>query len=425
VFVYSPSKVRSSEGAPAGKKHLRDHNRALLLRNLWESPEGFSRAELARNTGLSPATVSAITAKLVTIGVASESKRRSSRGGRPATPILFEPNFQNVIGIEMGSSHISAVRTNLLAEIQERLEKDIDVQNNPEETFAVICEFIGVLTASAPCPILGIGIGVPSPVELSPEHRLSSQILPKWQNENLAARVSQKVELPVMIDNDANLGAIAEQWWGAGRGSNDLVYIKASTGIGAGFIVNGDIYRGAFGIAGEIGHITVLRDGPLCRCGLSGCLEAMVGTPAILQRAREKLSDDQLQLSTLIERSNNGCEISRSIIQESGTWIGEVVANLIKTVNPSRIVLGGRISTAGPVLLEALRETVYRRLPSSWAQSTEIHLSEVEREPVVLGAATLLIQAALTDPRILVQKNPPPNALLDPVSYFQSGNPNK
>jgi len=418
MFVYSPTKLSAPKGIPAGKEHLRSHNSALLLRKLWEKPDGLSRAELARNSGLSPATVSAIAADFVKVGVASMTRQRISQGGRPATPLLFNANFQNVIGIEMGSSHVSAVRTDLFGTIQNRLAIDVDVQNNPDEAFAAICGHVSGLIAINDTPILGIGIGVPSPVELSPEHRLSGQILPKWQNENLAARVAKKVELPVMIDNDANLGALAEHWWGAGRGSANIVYIKASTGIGAGLIANGDIYRGAFGIAGEIGHINMLRGGPPCRCGLNGCLEALIGTPAILSQARERLSDDIPNLTALIDRSRNGCEISRSIIEQTGKWLGEAIANLIKTVNPSRIVLGGRICTAGPAMLQSLQETVNQRLPSSWAKNTEIHLSQVDHEPVAVGAATLLIQAALTDPRLLLQTDQ--KTPLERTSLFQS-----
>jgi predicted NBD/HSP70 family sugar kinase len=418
MFVYSPAKLSYPKEIPAGKEHLRNHNSALLLRNLWEKPDGLSRAELARNTGLSPATVSAIAADFVKVGVASMTKQRISKGGRPAIPLLFNADFQNLIGIEMGSSHISAVRTDLFGTIQDRINMDIDVQNNPEDALTAICECITGLVNASDNPILGIGIGVPSPVEQSPEHRLSSQILPKWQNENLAAKVSKKVDLPVMIDNDANLGALAEHWWGAGRGSTDIVYIKASTGIGVGLIANGNIYRGAFGIAGEIGHIIMLRGGPLCRCGLEGCLEALVGTPAILSKARKQLVGDIPDLPALIERAQNGCETSSIIIQETGQWLGEAVANLIKTVNPNRIVLGGRICTAGPKLLQSLQETVNQRLPSSWAKSTEILFGQVDHEPVAVGAATLLIQAALTDPRILLhqkQKTTP-----DRTSLFQS-----
>jgi predicted NBD/HSP70 family sugar kinase len=418
MFVYSPTKLSDPKGIPAGKEHLRSHNSALLLRNLWEKPEGLSRAELARNTGLSPATVSAITADFVKVGIASMAKQRISQGGRPATPLLFSANFQNVIGIEMGSSHISAVRTDLFGTIQDRINIEIDVQNNPEDAFTAICECATGLCDTFKNPILGIGIGVPSPVELSPEYRLSSQILPKWQNENLAARVAEKVNLPVMIDNDANLGALAEHWWGAGRGRKDIVYIKASTGIGVGLIANGNIYRGAFGIAGEIGHINMLRGGPLCRCGFRGCLEALVGTPAILSKARKKIQEDIPDLPALIERSRNGCEISTSIIEETGKWLGEAVANLIKTVNPSRIVLGGRICTAGPTMLQSLQETVNKRLPPFWVKNTEIHLSQVDHEPVAVGAATLLIQAALTDPRLLLQTDQ--NTPLERTSLFQS-----
>ena len=403
MFVYSPTKQSHTDGAAASKKHLRDHNTALIVRALWESTSGLSRADLSRLTGLSRATLSAISADLIEIGLLAEATHRSSRGGRPAIPLQFQPNHKHVIGVEMGSSHISAVRTDLRGAIQQRFHQELDVQNLPEEAVATIHRFVDRLTEEAPCPITGVGIGVPSPVEHHSTLRLSKHILPKWKNANLAAEISQRVQLPVMLDNDANLGALAEHWWGAGRGSRDLVYIKASTGIGAGLIIDGHIHRGAFGIAGEIGHTTVVDNGPPCRCGLHGCLESLIGTPALLKRARAQLNHPTLGLGELIRACNEGCSISQGIVRDTGRLLGEALANLIKTVNPGRIVLGGRISSAGSVLQDAIRDTLKQRMLSSWVSATEIHLSEVEHEPVAVGAATMLIQAALTDPRVLLQ----------------------
>lgn len=405
MFVYSPTKQSKTDGAAAGKKHLRDHNTALIVRALWESDSGLSRADLSRLTGLSRATLSAISAELIDIGLLEEATHRPSKGGRPAIPLLFEPNHKHVIGVEMGSSHISAVRTDLRGTIQQRCHQELDVQNLPEEAVATIHKFVDQLTKNAPCPITGVGIGVPSPVEHHSTLRLSKHILPKWKNANLADEISQRVQLPVMLDNDANLGALAEHWWGAGRGSTDLVYIKASTGIGAGLIIDGHIHRGAFGIAGEIGHTTVVSNGPLCRCGLKGCLESLIGTPALLRRARAELNNPELGLNDLIHACKQGCPISQAIVRDTGQLLGEALANLIKTINPGRIVLGGRISSAGSVLQDAMGRTLKQRLLSSWVHATEIHLSEVEQEPVAVGAATLLIQAALTDPRVLLQND--------------------
>ena len=405
MFVYSPTKQSHSDGAAASKKHLRDHNTALIVRVLWESDSGLSRADLSRLTGLSRATLSAISADLIDIGLLAESPHRPSKGGRPAIPLQFQPNHKHVIGVEMGSSHISAVRTDLRGVIQQRFHRELDVQNLPEEAVATIHRFVDQLSTEAPCPLTGVGIGVPSPVEHHSTLRLSKHILPKWKNANLAEEISQRVQLPVMLDNDANLGALAEHWWGAGRGARDLVYIKASTGIGAGLIINGNIHRGAFGIAGEIGHTTVVDGGPLCRCGLHGCLESLIGTPALLRRARTELNDPSVGLSNLIKRSEEGCPISQEIIRDTGRLLGEALANLIKTVNPGRIVLGGRISSAGDVLQDAMKATLHERMLSSWVATTEVLLSEVDHEPVAVGAATMLIQAALTDPRVLLQSD--------------------
>ena len=249
--------------------------------------------------------------------------------------------------------------------------------------------------------------------------RLSTDLFPSWAHIDLAGWVRDQFGLDAFMDNDANLGALAEHWWGSGRGLSDFAYVKVATGVGAGIIINGDIYRGAGGIAGEVGHTAIDPSGPKCRCGLHGCLEAFVGTQSLLERAEEAVQGlavrpawaDEPSLPALISAANDGDATARELIANAGHWLGIALANLLNLFNPGRVVLGGRLTRAGDLLLEPIQKAVASRALWSSVAETEIRISSLPDEPIALGAATLVLQAALSDPASILlgdatQSNP-------------------
>jgi predicted NBD/HSP70 family sugar kinase len=211
-----------------------------------------------------------------------------------------------------------------------------------------------------------------------------------------------------MVDNDANLGALAEHWWGAGRGVDDFAYIKLATGIGSGHIIRGEIYRGATGVAGEIGHTAIDPTGKPCICGLRGCLVTMIGTPALLERAGELLAEHPdtalagraFDIRDLEEAALNGDPVALQVAREAAEHLGIVVAGLLNLMNPSMVVVGGDLAGLGELLLVPLRETALGRTLVSSVKAAEIRASELGPKSVAIGAATLVLKAALEDSRL-------------------------
>ena len=264
---------------------------------------------------------------------------------------------------------------------------------------------------------VGLGVAVSSPLDTHAPGRLSNRILPAWSQVELGKLLFDRYGLPVLIDNDANLGALAEAWWGAGRGVPHFTYVKVATGVGAGHIVGGEIFRGASGIAGEIGHTMVAPSGRKCRCGLSGCLEAEVGSHAILAKAKERLEAGEpsslmdvpdFGLSDLVAAAQRGDPLATSIISDAGTQLGVALANLVNLMNPARVVLGGRLTSAGDLLVRPLRRAMASRALATSVEGTEVRVSELTPGPVARGAATLVLQWALDNTQVLVGREPLP-----------------
>jgi predicted NBD/HSP70 family sugar kinase len=198
--------------------------------------------------------------------------------------------------------------------------------------------------------------------------------------------------MPVQVDNDANLGALAEWIWGAGRGCENLVYIKASTGIGAGFILDGRPYRGAGGTAGEIGHTIIDLGGPICRCGNRGCLETRVGIPALLELFKPTMGD--LAIGQLIALAKDGEVACRRVLGDAGRTIGEAAAQLCSLINPERIILGGDLAAAGEIILDPLRDAIALAAVPSAAQDVTVMAGTLEDRAELLGALALALRAS-------------------------------
>jgi glucokinase len=236
--------------------------------------------------------------------------------------------------------------------------------------------------------------------------------MPGWDSFPLRDVLAEKFNIPVLIENDANLAAAAERWRGVGTGYDHLAYVKIGTGIGCGLVFEGKIYRGHRGSAGEIGHITITRDGPPCRCGSYGCLESMAASPALINRARLAIEAgrtttitqyakvDQLEPQHLAEAARNGDLLAQELINDAGRYIGIALATLINLVNPGLIVLGGGVSLLGDSLLGPIHETVKVRSLVANYQDTQIVIGQLGREAVALGAATLVLQEVFQGPRL-------------------------
>lgn len=422
-------------------QRMRAHNASLLLQRIWAAAEGVSRADLARDTGLSRSTVSAIVGDLLGAGLVIESHHvRGVGSGRPPCMLVFHESAFAIVGVEMGASHVTAVLCDPRGTVLAHDVRGLDVQADPVGTLAVLDAMIAAcLDAARDRRVLGIGLAVPCPLDATAPGALSERILPAWRGIRPAEHLHARFGLGVFMDNDANLGALAEHWWGACRGVDCATYIKVATGVGAGHLVNGRLFRGANGIAGEIGHTAVAgSSGHPCRCGLTGCLEAEIGSGAIVSQARERLVAgspsalarvEDLDLAAIVTAAKAGDPLAVELIASSGRFLGVAVANLVNLMNPARIVLGGRLSQAGELLLGPLRSTVLERALRVSIDRVDVVLSALGDDHVAVGAATLVLEAALASPDSFTQPRPSvrgpssPGAVHTPPSPFSPGAP--
>jgi predicted NBD/HSP70 family sugar kinase len=381
---------------------MRAQNSSLLLKVIWRERH-ISRADIARVTGLSPSTVSAIVSGLQQAGLVRETGAGLSRGGRRPTMIGFCDDVFALVGVEIGASHVTVVVTDLRADVRVSRFGLYPVRTDPDGALATVRTFIdeclrelGVTHSQ----VIGIGVGVPSPVRPGTSGRLPPLIVPAWRDHDVHEILSRAYGLPVFVENDANLGALAEQWWGVGRDGKDLTYIKIGTSIGSGHIIHGELYRGAGGTAGEIGHLPMDPAGPRCPCGLTGCLTTFIGSETLVARARREVASGAGEISNVgdfVRAARMGDVGARRIVAEVGAHLGVAVASLMNVLNPAVVVLGGEITGVGELLLAPVRAAVGARSLATTFEDTAIMTSNLGDKAIAVGAATMVLRAALAD----------------------------
>jgi predicted NBD/HSP70 family sugar kinase len=375
----------------------RDPNRARVLRELTTLGT-TSRAEIARRTGLSPSTVSAIVAALQHDGLVIEQALVDGpgpRGGRPAAGIALHKSAGVAVGVDFGKRHLAVAVCDLGHEVLAETWREMDEDYPAEHGLRSARELIdGALDKAHTTSrnALGVGIGLPGPVHATSGTLGSSTILPGWSGVRLGD-VERHFELPVFIDNDANLGARAESLWGAGRGVDTFAFLKVSTGIGSGLIAGGQVLSGAGGTAGEIGHIAVHEEGDICRCGSRGCLETVASSPALV-RMLERALGETLEPEEIIRRARGGDLACARALADAGRNIGAATATLCNLFNPQRIAVGGSLGAAGDLLLNPMRESLELRAIPSAAADAEIVQAELGERAELLGALALVLDRA-------------------------------
>jgi len=379
-------------------------SREAVLAALREHGE-MSRGELARKTGLSRPTISSVIAELQQSGQIDEiaASAASVGAGRPAALLRLNRKAGAALGIDFGKRHLRVALSDLghqvLAERREELADDHDASAGVELA-AQLVDALLAETGTDRDTLVGAGMGIPGPVT-GPEGELgSSTIVPGWVGVRAAEVMSARLGLDVTVDNDANLGALAEWTQGAGRGCQTLVYVKVATGIGAGLIVDGRPFRGAHGTAGELGHTIVDSRGPICRCGNRGCLETLVGAQALLDDLRPSLGE--ITVAHMLDCAAAGDPGCRRVIADAGNAIGGALATLCNLVDPQRIVIGGELAAAGDLLLEPARTALTRGAIASAAR-VELVPGVLGDRGEVLGAIALALRqsgrAAAAEPR--------------------------
>jgi predicted NBD/HSP70 family sugar kinase len=376
---------------------LRPSNRLRVIQAL-QVLGVTSRADVARNTGLSRSTVSTIVAGLQAEGMVVDRDadgRASASGGRPPALIALDPGAGLAIGIDFGKRHLAVAIADLshelLAEEWREMPDDYDADVGIDRAGELV-ELLLETSGADSGRVLGVGMGLPGPIHRSGVVG-SSAILPGWAGTHAAELMSERLGTEVWLRNDANLGALAESIWGAGRDAAGLVYLKLATGIGAGIVLGGRLFEGAGGTAGEIGHTSLDETGDICRCGSRGCLETYASGTAIAALLSRSLGES-LGVDDVLARAVEGDPGCRRALADAGRHIGAAVADLCNLINPERIVVGGSMAVAGDVLLDPLREAVGLRAIPSAAEDVEIVLGELGERAELLGAVALVLHEA-------------------------------
>ena len=380
-------------------KRMKTHNLSQIVRAIWKD-ESITRVELSRRLGLSRSAITSFVQQLLAQGIIEEAHAQRSIGGRPAITLRINSRRFQLIGVDMGSSHLQVISLSLTGEVLRSAYTSFDCCGDPLGTVHKMEQMIEQCLVSDIQP-LGIGVAVPCPVF---KNNLDSRILPLWTDIDLKSHLQTMFSVPVCIDNDANLGALAEQWHSNNLNEESFVFIKIATGVGAGIVNDGSLLRGAKGYAGEIGHL-VLFDNGQCRCGSVGCLEAQVGSLAVRRKAMGiadgRLAQGELPSIQMIKDSAKVEDaLAMSVVQRSAEDLATAIGVLLNMYNPHRVVLWGELVDDNALFFKHLRQTVIASNHWSVIQSTNIVPSVIGEQGIAIGAGMLALEKALDDPSL-------------------------
>jgi glucokinase-like ROK family protein len=387
-------------------RDLRKINRQILLQLIYfHTPT--TRLELSELSGLSPATVTNVVTMLLNEGIVTELGAQESLGGRPRISLALNAEHGYFIGVDVGETYIHIELLDLTLQkvsFTRRVLAADEVQ--PEQIVNYLVPDIHSLLDQAQIreeKVLGIGIGMPGIVD---QQAGVSVFAPNWgwHNVPLSQLLTEKLSVPIYVDNGAHVMALAERWFGPGRTVNDMAVLLLGTGVGASIITRGELYRGATNSAGEWGHMCIQLDGVLCPCGSRGCLEAYIGAPNIIRRfhdleppqsllSRESQHD---ALAHLLQAAQAGEVTARLVLSDTTHYLGVGIANLINLFNPQMIVIGGWAGLLlGDYLLPRLHPVVERYALKQPAGIVDIQLSKMGQDSVSIGAASLALERFL------------------------------
>lgn len=380
----------STSGPPQGSTAaLREANSRRVIDAIHKYG-GITQVELAAATGLSAATVSNIVKQLQTQGIVDT--KTTIRSGRRAQLVTIAHATGLVIGVHVGHRNVvTALGDTAGGIIQEQalpLPADHRSDTTLDRVALLAVEMIESHGASLE-DISGIGVAVAASIEPQSGEINAASTLRGWEATPIASVLETRLGTQVSIDNDANLGALAESRFGAARGVNDLIYVRASYATGTGIMLDGAIHRGRRGRAGEIGHVEVDPKGAICICGSRGCLNTVVGADALIDRLR--VSRGPMTLRDVVEYARDGDPGCGQVIADAGETIGRAVASLALAVDPECIVVGGELAATGDILLDPMREAIGQRVMLSQPESIPVLPAQLGRRAEVTGALALAL----------------------------------
>jgi len=395
---------------------MREMNLALVLNTLRKN-KTVSRAEIARITGLQKATISNLVKELLDKEFVIELGVQVSQNqvGRPSSSLALNPEAGYIIGAEIGVDYIIVVATDFAANICEQHQENTRGYLAPQEeilnrTIQIIKD-IHERIAKHNRPIFGIGLGVPGLVNVHTGTLLFAPNL-GWRDIPLCNLMEQTFTLPVYVDNEANLAALGETYFGAGQGSDFVLYIVTGIGLGGGIVIDGKLLTGGAGFSGEFGHMTVEPAGLRCNCGNFGCWETVASQKAVFRRVREAITTgnqsslteatwgdfNKLTVNLVIEAAEQGDQVALHALEETGFWLGLGISNLINALNPKRIVIGGALSQAHNFFMPIIKDVVKQRALEWSSKNTDIVIAEYGIHSCVIGGVATIYHKVLNQP---------------------------
>lgn len=388
---------------------VRAYNRDVILKTIRIS-ELISRIDIARSTGLSQASVTGITADLIKEGLIEEKKSGIHDGGRPPIFLSISPDGAFAIGINLTIEKIDVAIINFQAEIKAFHSMKLNsVYYTPEDIVERMVRCVQECMWDANFSkdkISGIGIGIPGLVD-SESGKI--RFLPNygWENVNLRDLFHDQINLPTYIENSSNNLAIAEHWFGIGKGSDNFIVVTLENGIGAGCVINGQLSRGYTGIAGEFGHLTVTPEGPHCRCGKKGCLEAYAGNNSIIRDAKkvamkglwDKKNPESITYTDIIEALHSKEPELVRLFKTAGKVLGIGIAHLITLLNPEKIIITGKGVQADTAMFNSMFQSINNNISKKFKDyGTQILIKEWSDKDWVKGAGTLVLKEIYKSP---------------------------
>lgn len=382
--------VTSRNPTPGSQTSLREANRARIVDSL-KLHGHLTQVELAGATGLSPATVSNIVKELSASGVLTTAI--TSRSGRRAIEVTLARKLGLVAGFHFSSRHlrvaISDVGRVVVAENHVPLALEHRHDRELDRATLLLSDMLDSLNVSFG-DILAVGVGLPAPIDARTGMISTPGLLRGWEGIPVAEVLMNRIERPVYVDNEANLGALAEARSGAARDSRGAAYIRVGHTISAGLIIDGSVFHGVTGKAGQIGHVTIDENGPICKCGSRGCLDTLAGGPALLELFRD---DPGMQrIRDLLLRADAGEASAKRVIADAGRHIGIAAASLCNLFDPERLVIGGELAQAGETLLAPLRHALERSALAGGEGVPEVVQGELGDRAELLGCLALAIE---------------------------------
>lgn len=388
-----------------------EHQRLVL--KLLRSRPGISRSELMRRTGLSKATVSQIVSRLIEKNILREDgvAAQVDTVGRPPVRLSLNGEFRFAIGVELTGFDCVAALLDLYSTPLHIAR--LPLPDRSVETAVVTIERIvdELLTGCDRTRLLGIGVGVPGMVAVDQQTVVLAVNL-GWFDVPLGALVRDRLQMDTIVVKRQAAGALGEYWHGIGRRKAVLMYVSIGSGIGSGILMHGRLFSGAIGSAGEIGHVTIVPDGPRCQCGNYGCLEAVASCPAMLARAKEKVKEaassrlhvdsrgvvEAITSEMLFAAAQAGDPVAVDVIQEAAGYVGLALADAVNMFNPAMIIVGGDVAALGEQFLTPVREVVRRRALSAPAGILTICSSTLGEQAASIGAGSLVIDRFFSPP---------------------------